>query len=112
MKRKVEELLKKSKNITPETEHSFKLEVYDAYQNKLITPYDRYFLFEAAEYFLDDFLIDIEANRLSWAQGYIKAEDDGKIELYAGRLGYGYIKHIRSEKSTRYHLIEYHIITY
>lgn len=46
------------------------------------------------------------------AQGYIKAEDDGKIEKYAGRLGYGYIKHIRSEKSTRYHLIEYHIFTY
>lgn len=120
MKRIIEELLKKSKNITPETKQLFTAEVNEAYQNKQITPYDRYFLleaaeyflFEAAEYFLNGVLTDIESNRLSWAQGYIKAEDDGKIELYAGRLGYGYIKHIRSEKSTRYHLIEYHIITY
>lgn len=112
MKKIVEYLLKKSKTITPKTEHSFELEVYDAYKNKQITQYDRYFLFEAADYFLNGFLIDIEANRLSWAQGYIKREDDGKIELYAGRLGYGYIKHIRSEKSSRYHLIEYHIFTY
>lgn len=120
MKKIVEELLKKAKTITPKTEHSFELEVYEAYKNKRITPYDRYFLLEAAEYFLSEeaeyflngFHINIEANRLSWAQGYIKAEEDGKIELYAGRLGYGYIKHIRSEKSTRYHLIEYHIFTY
>ena len=112
MKKIVEYLLKKAKTITPKTEHSFELEVYDAYQNKQITPYDRYFLFEAADYFLNGFIINIEANRLSWAQGYIRRDEDGKIELYAGRLGYGYIKHIRSEKSTRYHLIEYHIVTY
>lgn len=111
MRRIVEELLKKSKNITPETKHLFSEEVYDAYNNEWITLYDGFFLLEAAEYFLEG-TGDIEANRLSWAQGYIKAEDDGKIEKYAGRLGYGYIKHIRSEKSTRYHLIEYHIITY
>ena len=112
MKKIVEYLLKKAKTITPKTEHFFKLEVYEEYNNKRITPYDRYFLLEAAEYFLNGFLINIEANRLSWAQGYIKAEDDGKIEKYAGRLGFGYIKHIRSEKSTRYHLIEYHIVIY
>ena len=112
MKRIVEELLKKSKNITPRKEHLFKAEVYDAYQKELITSYDRFFLLEAADYFLNGYLINIEANRLSWAQGYIKRDEDGKIELYAGRLGYGYIKHIRSEKSTRYHLIEYHIVTY
>ena len=112
MKRKVEELLKKSKNITSETKHLFEVEVYDEYRNERITPYDRYFLLEAADYFLNGFLINIEANRLSWGQGYIRREEDGKIELYAGRLGYGYIKHIRSEKSTRYHIIEYHIVTY
>ena len=111
MKRKVEELLKKAKTITPETVHLFEVEVYDEYQNKRITSYDGSFLLQAAEYFLIGTL-DIEANRLSWAQGYIKREDDGKIEYYAGRLGFGYIKHIRSEKSTRYHLIEYHIVTY
>lgn len=111
MRRIVEELLKKSKNITPETKDLFAVEVYDAYQNERITLYDEFFLLDAAEYFLEGSR-DIEANRLSWAQGYIRAEDDGKIELYAGRLGYGYIKHIRSEKSSRYHLIEYHIITY
>ena len=112
MKRIVEELLKKSKNIKTETYFLFELEVNDAYQNKLITQYDRHFLFGAAEYFFNGILLNIEANRLSWSQGYIKEEDDGKIEFYAGRLGYGYIKHIRSEKSSRYHLIEYHIITY
>ena len=112
MRKIVEYLLKKSKTITLKTEHSFELEVYDAYQNKQITPYDRYFLLEAADYFLNGFTINIEANKLSWGQGYIKREEDGKIEYYAGRLGYGYIKHSRSEKSTRYHLIEYHIITY
>ena len=111
MKKRVEELLKKAKNITPRKEHLFKAEVYEAYQKERITSYDRFFLLEAAEYFSTGDL-DIEANRLSWTQGYIRAEDDGKIEYYAGRLGYGYIKHIRSEKSTRYHLIEYHIITY
>ena len=111
MKKRVEELLKKSKNITPETEHLFKAEVYDAYQKEQITSYDRFFLLEAAEYFLIGDL-DIEPSRISWAQGYIRIEDDGRIEYYAGRLGYGYIKHIRSEKSSRYHLIEYHIVTY
>ena len=111
MKKIVEYLLKKAKTITPKTEHLFKLEVYEEYNNERITPYDRYFLLEAAEYFLIGTL-DIEANRLSWSQGYIKREENGKIEYYAGRLGYGYIKHIRSEKSTRYHLIEYHIVTY
>ena len=112
MKKRVEELLKKAKTITPKTENLFKSKVYDAYQNNQITPYDKYFLLEAAEYFSNGIFLYIEASRLSWAQGYIKSEDDGKIELYAGRLGYGYIKHIRSEKSTRYHLIEYHIFTY
>ena len=111
MKRIVEELLKKAKTITPRKEHLFKEEVYEAYMKERITSYDRFFLLKAAEYFLIGTL-DIEANKLSWAQGYIKRGEDGKIEYYAGRLGYGYIKHIRSEKSTRYHLIEYHIITY
>ena len=111
MKRIVEELLKKSKNITPEAYQLFVSKVYEAFQNDRITLYDGYFLLDAAEYFLNGTRY-IEANRLSWAQGYIKREDDGKIEYYAGRLGYGYIKHIRSEKSSRYHLIEYHIITY
>ena len=45
MKRKVEELLKKAKTITPKTEHLFELEVYDEYRNERITPYDRFFLF-------------------------------------------------------------------
>ena len=111
MKKRVEELLKKAKNITPRKEHSFEAEVYDAYYKEQITSYDRFFLLEAAEYFLIGDL-DIEPSRLSWAQGYIRRDVDGKIEYYAGRLGYGYIKHIRSEKSSRYHLIEYHIITY
>ena len=111
MKKRVEYLLKKAKNITTRKEHLFKEEVYKAYMEERITSYDRFFLLEAAEYFLIGSL-DIEANKLSWAQGYIRREDDGKIEYYAGRLGYGYIKHIRSEKSTRYHLIEYHIVTY
>ena len=111
MRKIVEYLLKKSKNITPRKEHLFKAEVYDAYQKELITSYDRFFLLEAAEYFSIGTL-DIEASRISWAQGYIKREEDGKIELYAGRLGYGYIKHIRSEKSTRYHQIGYHNVTY
>ena len=111
MKKTVEYLLKKAKNITPRKEHLFKEEVYEAYMKERITSYDRFFLLEAADYFLIGTL-DIEVNRLSWAQGYIKREEDGKIEYYAGRLGYGYIKHIRSEKSTRYHLIEYHIVTY
>ena len=111
MKRKVEELLKKSKNITPETKHLFEAEVYNEYRNERITSYDRFFLLEAAEYFsIGD--LNIEPSILSWAQGYIRREDDGRIEYYAGRLGYGYIKHIRSEKSSRYHLIEYHIVTY
>ena len=111
MKRIVEDLLKKSKNITPETEHLFEAEVYDEYRNERITSYDRFFLLQAAEYFSKETRY-IEPSRLSWTQGYIRREDDGKIEHYAGRLGYGYVKHIRSEKSTRYHLIEYHIITY
>ena len=111
MKIIVEELLKKAKTITPRKEHLFKEEVYEAYMKERITSYDRFFLLEAAEYFLIGAL-DIEPSRLSWAQGYIRREDDGKIEYYAGRLGYGYIKHIRSEKSSRYHLIEYHIFTY
>ena len=111
MKKIVEELLKKAKTITPRKEHLFKAKVYDAYQKELITSYDRFFLLGAAEYFSIGAL-DIEASRLSWAQGYIRKDDDGKIEYYAGRLGYGYIKHIRSEKSSRYHLIEYHIVTY
>ena len=111
MKRKVEKLLKKAKTITPETEHLFEIEVYDEYQNKRITSYDGSFLLQAADYFSKG-TFRIEPSRISWAQGYIKEEDDGKIEFYAGRLGYGYIKHIRSEKSSRYHLIEYHIINY
>lgn len=111
MKKIVEYLLKKTKTITPKTEHSFELEVYDAYQNKRITAYDRFFLLQAAAYFSKG-TFRIKPSRISWAQGYIRKEDDGIIEYYAGRLGYGYIKHIRSEKSTRYHLIEYHIVTY
>ena len=111
MKKIVEELLKKSKNITPETYQLFVSKVYEAFQNDRITLYDGYFLLDAAEYFLNGTRY-IETSRLSWAQGYIRREDDGRIEYYAGRLGYGYIKHIRSEKSSRYHLIEYHIITY
>lgn len=111
MKRIVEELLKESKNITFETVRLFAEEVYEAYTSERITMNDVFFLLDAVEYFLEGTGY-IEANRLSWAQGYIKAEDDGKIEKYAGRLGYGYIKHIRSKKSSRYHLIEYHIITY
>lgn len=111
MKKIVEYLLKKAKTITPKTENSFELEVYDAYQNKRITPYDRFFLLQAADYFSKG-TFRIEPSRISWAQGYIRKEDDGIIEYYAGRLGYGYIKHIRSKKSTRYHLIEYHIVTY
>lgn len=111
MRRIVEELLKKSKNITFETVHLFAEEVYEVYTNGLITMNDGLFLLDAVEYFLEGSK-DIEANRLSWGQGYIKVDDDGKIEKYAGRLGYGYIKHIRSKKSSRYHLIEYHIVTY
>ena len=111
MKKIVEELLKKAKNITPRKEHLFKEEVYDAYMKEWITSYDRFFLLQAADYFSKG-TFRIEPSRISWAQGYIKRKDDGKIEHYAGRLGYGYIKHIRSEKSTRYHLIEYHIFTY
>ena len=111
MKKIVEELLKKSKNITDETVRLFAAEVYEAYKNERITLYDGFFLLDAAEYFLEGSKY-IEANRLSWSQGYIRSEEDGKIEKYAGRLGYGYIKHIRSKKSTRYHLIEYHIVTY
>lgn len=111
MIRIVQDLLKKSKNITSETKSLFEAEVYEAYENRAITSYDVFFLLGASEYFLEG-TRDIEANRLSWVQGYLKLEDDGKIELYTGRLGYGYIKHIRSEKSSRYHLAEYHIITY
>ena len=111
MKKTVEYLLKKAKIITPKTEHLFEAEVYDEYRNERITSYDRFFLLQAADYFSKG-TFRIEPSRISWAQGYIKREDDGKIEYYAGRLGYGYIKHIRSKKSTRYHLIEYHIVTY
>ena len=111
MKKIVEELLKKAKAITPKTKHVVEVEVYDEYRNKRITSYDGFFLSQAADYFSKG-TFRIEPSRISWAQGYIRKEDDGIIEYYAGRLGYGYIKHIRSEKSTRYHLIEYHIITY
>ena len=111
MKKIVENLLKKAKNITPRKEHLFKEEVYNEYRNKRITSYDRFFLLQAADYFSKG-TFRIEASRISWAQGYIRKDDDGIIEYYAGRLGYGYIKHIRSEKSRRYHLIEYHIVTY
>ena len=111
MKKRVEELLKKAKTITPKTEHLFESEVYDEYRNERITSYDRFFLLQAADYFSKG-TFRIEPSRISWAQGYIRKKDDGIIEYYAGRLGYGYIKHIRSEKSTRYHLIEYHIVTY
>ena len=45
MKKRVEELLKKAKNITPRKEHLFKAEVYYEYQKERITSYDRFFLF-------------------------------------------------------------------
>lgn len=39
---------------------------------------------------------------------YLKSADDGKIEIYSGRFGDGYIIH-RQMNSSKYHLIEYYI---
>lgn len=42
------------------------------------------------------------------SRGYITSADDGKIEIYSGRFGRGYIIH-RQMKLSNYHLIEYYI---
>ena len=39
---------------------------------------------------------------------YLTSADDGKIEIYNGRFGNGYIIH-RQMNSSKYHLIEYYI---
>lgn len=111
MKKKVEELLKKSMQVTESTKKEFEDLVYDEYIKETISSYDRFYLIQAADYFSRG-MQHLVSKRISWTQGYLRKEDDGKNELYAGRLGYGYIEHIRDTKSSRYHLIAYHINVY
>lgn len=42
------------------------------------------------------------------SRDYLISADDGKIEIYGGRFGNGYIIH-RQMNSSKYHLIEYYI---
>lgn len=42
------------------------------------------------------------------SRDYLTSADDGKIEIYSGRFGSGYIIH-RQMNSSKYHLIEYYI---
>lgn len=42
------------------------------------------------------------------SRDYLTVADDGKIEIYSGRFGSGYIIH-RQMNSSKYHLIEYYI---
>jgi hypothetical protein len=42
------------------------------------------------------------------SRDYLTSADDGKIEIYNGRFGNGYIIH-RQMNSSKYHLIEYYI---
>lgn len=44
----------------------------------------------------------------STSRDYLRSVDDGKIEIYSGRFGDGYIIH-RQMNSSKYHLIEYYI---
>lgn len=111
MKKKVEELLKQAKTAKKNNKVDFQKLVHLEHANNNITSYDASYLLDAYEYFLKGTRC-LPAYRTAWAQGYIRKDEDGKIELYTGRLGYGYIEHIRSERSSRYHLICYHIIAY
>ena len=89
----------------------FKSFVNVLYVTSDITERDKNFLLKLYDWIVAG-MPDLESVHNAFAQGYIRMGENGYKKVYVGKYGAGYTQHWRSERSSGYHVIEYHIIEY
>lgn len=89
----------------------FKSFVNVLYVTSSITERDKNFLIKLYDWIVAG-MPEIESVHNALSQGYIRKGENGYKSLYVGKYGAGYIQHWRGNGTSRYHVIEYHIIEY
>ena len=89
----------------------FKSFVNVLYVTSDITERDKNFLLKLYDWIAAG-MPELESVHNAFAQGYIRKCENGYKSAYVGKYGAGYIQHWRGGRSSRYHVIEYHIIEY
>lgn len=89
----------------------FKSFVNALYVKSDITERDKNFLLKLYDWIVAG-MPELGSVHNAFAQGYIRKYVNGYKSAYVGKYGAGYIQHWRSARSSRYHVIEYHIIEY
>ena len=87
----------------------FKSFVNALYVKSDITERDKNFLLKLYDWIVAG-MPELESVHNAFAQGYIRKAENGYKSAYVGKYGAGYIQHWRGVRSSRYHVIEYHII--
>lgn len=89
----------------------FKSFVNVLYVTSSITERDKNFLLKLYDWVVAG-MPEIESVRNVFSLGYIRECTNGYKRAYVGKYGAGYTQRWRSKYSSRYHVIEYHIIEY
>lgn len=89
----------------------FKSFVNVLYVTSDITERDKNFLLKLYDWIAAG-MPELESVHNAFAQGYIRKCENGYKSIYVGKYGAGYIQHWRGNGTSRYHVIEYHIIEY
>ena len=89
----------------------FKSFVNVLYVTSDITERDKNFLLKLYDWIVAG-MPELESVHNAFAQGYIRKCENGYKSIYVGKYGAGYIQHWRGNGTSRYHVIEYHIIEY
>ena len=89
----------------------FRSFVHARYATSDITERDKNFLLKLYDWIVAG-MPELESVHNAFSKGYIRKGENGYKELYVGKYGAGYIQHWRGNGTSRYHVIEYHIIEY
>ena len=115
MKKMVKELTKKKMFAKKRWELAnhvdFKSFVNVLYVKSDITERDKNFLLKLYDWIAAG-MPELENVHSALSQGYIRKGENGYKAIYVGKYGAGYIQHWRGNGTSRYHVIEYHIIEY
>ena len=89
----------------------FKSFVNALYATSNITERDKNFLLKLYDWIVAG-MPELESVHNAFAKGYIRKFENGYKAAYVGKYGAGYIQHWIGNGTSRYHVIEYHIIEY
>ena len=115
MKKIVKELAKEimfnAKGLELANHVDFKSFVNELYVTSAITERDKNFLLKLYDWIAAG-MPELESVHNAFAQGNIRKYENGYKRPYVGKYGAGYTQHWISTCSSKYHVIEYHIIEY